>query len=165
MTGVPDTEVSVDTIVQSREVCQSGGMVRVAKHRRSTIGESYSQTPIIARIGERIDKYLDVASSAVGTPVDPTNGYRLEDLGGGLYMITDNIYQSMFQVYDGGVVVIDAPPAYATRILLAISVVTDEPVTHIVYSHAHVDHIGGAKALGGEPIIIARPVAGTFLEC
>jgi glyoxylase-like metal-dependent hydrolase (beta-lactamase superfamily II) len=71
-------------------------------------------------------------------------------------MITDNAYQSMFLVYDRGVVVIDAPPAYAGRIPQAIAEVTNKPITHVVYSHSHIDHIGGTKSLGGRPVIIAH---------
>jgi glyoxylase-like metal-dependent hydrolase (beta-lactamase superfamily II) len=71
-------------------------------------------------------------------------------------MITDNAYQSMFLVYDRGVVVIDAPPGYAAHIPQAIAEVSDKPITHIVYSHSHIDHIGGAKVLGGHPVIIAQ---------
>jgi glyoxylase-like metal-dependent hydrolase (beta-lactamase superfamily II) len=53
-------------------------------------------------------------------------------------------------------VVVDAPPSYASHIPQAIAEVSDKPVTHIVYSHYHVDHIGGAKSLGSNPIIIAQ---------
>jgi glyoxylase-like metal-dependent hydrolase (beta-lactamase superfamily II) len=112
--------------------------------------------PAIAAIGERIGKYLDVPPSARGPAIDPAKGYRLQDLGDGLYMVTDNIYQSMFLVYDRGVVVADAPPNYAARIPEAIAEVTDKPVTHVIYSHSHIDHIGGVTALGGNPIIIAQ---------
>ncbi len=38
----------------------------------------------------------------------------------------------------------------------AIAEVTDKPITHVVYSHSHIDHIGGTRALGGSPIIIAH---------
>src|SRR4030095_15770129 len=93
---------------------------------------------------------------AVGPAVDPAKGYRLQDLGGGLYMVTDNAYQSLFLVYDNGVVVIDAPPPYAERIPRAVAEVTKNPITHIIYSHSHIDHIGGAKSLGGQPTIIAH---------
>jgi glyoxylase-like metal-dependent hydrolase (beta-lactamase superfamily II) len=119
-------------------------------------GEPYPNMPSIAPIGVRIDKYLDVPASARGPAIDPAKGYRLQDLGRGLYMITDNAYQSMFLVYDRGVVVIDAPPGYAAHIPQAIAEVSDKPITHIVYSHSHIDHIGGAKALGGHPVIIAQ---------
>ena len=33
---------------------------------------------------------------------------------------------------------------------------TGKPITHIIYSHSHVDHIAGAKSLGGHPVIIAH---------
>ena len=119
-------------------------------------GEPYSNMPSIAPIGVRIAKYLDVPASALGPAIDPAKGYRLQDLGSGLYLITDNAYQSMFLVYDRGVVVIDAPPGYAAHIRQAIAGVSDKPITHVIYSHSHIDHIGGARALGGHPIIIAQ---------
>jgi glyoxylase-like metal-dependent hydrolase (beta-lactamase superfamily II) len=118
--------------------------------------EPYPHMPAIATIGARIGKYMEMPRGAVGLAVDPAKGYRLQSFGGGLYMITDNVYQSMFLVYGDGVVVIDAPPSYATRIPAAIAEVTTKPITHIIYSHAHIDHIGGAKSLGGSPAIIAH---------
>lgn len=119
-------------------------------------GAPYSNMPTIAPIGEHIGKYMDVPESARGPAIDPAKGYRIQDLGQGLYVLTDNAYQSMFLVYDKGVVVIDAPQTYASLIKKAIADVTDQPVTHLVYSHAHADHIGGARSLGGKPIIIAH---------
>jgi glyoxylase-like metal-dependent hydrolase (beta-lactamase superfamily II) len=71
-------------------------------------------------------------------------------------MVTDNVYQSMFLVHEGGVVVVDAPPTYAALIPKAIAEVTDKPITHLIYSHSHADHIGGAASLGGHPVIIAH---------
>lgn len=118
--------------------------------------EPYPNMPSIAPIGVRIARYLDVPASSRGPAIDPAKGYRLQDLGSGLYMITDNAYQSMFLVYDRGVVVIDAPPDYAAHIPQAIAEVSDKPITHVIYSHSHTDHIGGVKALGGHPIIIAH---------
>ncbi|HYY98715.1 MAG TPA: MBL fold metallo-hydrolase, partial [Pyrinomonadaceae bacterium] len=112
--------------------------------------------PAIAPIGVRIGRCLDVPASAQGPAIDPAKGYRLQDFGGGLYMITDNAIQSMFLVYDRGVVVIDAPQAYAAHIPQAIAEVSDKPVTHVIYSHSHSDHIGGVKSIGGHPVIIAH---------
>jgi glyoxylase-like metal-dependent hydrolase (beta-lactamase superfamily II) len=119
-------------------------------------GESYPHMPSIAPIGERIGKYMEVPAAAVGPAIDPAKGYRLQDLGGGLHMITDNVYQSMVLVYDEGVVVIDAPPSFAQHIPAAIAEVTTKPITHVIYSHAHIDHIGGTKSLGGRPVIVAH---------
>lgn len=118
-------------------------------------GASYQEMPAIAPIGVRVDRYLPLPSSNA-PPVDPAKGYRLQQLGGGLYMVTDNAYQSMFLVYEKGVVVLDAPPSYSAHLKQAIADVTDRPITHLIYSHAHIDHIGGAADLGGHPIIIAQ---------
>jgi glyoxylase-like metal-dependent hydrolase (beta-lactamase superfamily II) len=107
----------------------------------------YPNRPAIAPIGERIEKYLTVNESAKGPAINPHKGYRLQQLGKGLYMITDNVYQSMFMVYETGVVVIDAPPPFAQHIPQAIAEVTGKPITHIIYSHSHIDHIGGTKSL------------------
>ena len=136
--------------------CPARAQSHLSGDRTGAEGEPYTHMPAIAPIGVRIGKYLDVPASAKGPAVDPAKGYRLQDLGKGLYMITDNAIQSMFLVYDKGVVVIDAPQAYAARIPQAIAEVTPNPITHVVYSHSHADHIGGTKALGGHPIIIAQ---------
>jgi glyoxylase-like metal-dependent hydrolase (beta-lactamase superfamily II) len=124
----------------------------------------YANMPKIAPIGVRIGKHFDVPAGARGPEVDPAKGYRLQDLGNGLYMVTDNIYQSMFLVYDKGVVVVDTPPNYAVNLPKAIAEVTDKPITHLIYSHAHKDHIGGTKALGGKPIIIAQEETARLLK-
>lgn len=139
-------------------VCAAGSysQSRDSSGEQGAAGESYPQMPSVAPIGVRTGKYMDVPASAKGPAVDPARGYRLQDLGCGLYMVTDNAYQSMFLVYDGGVVVVDAPPPYAAHIPKAIREVTDKPVTHVVYSHSHSDHIGGAKSLGGSPVIVAH---------
>jgi quercetin dioxygenase-like cupin family protein/glyoxylase-like metal-dependent hydrolase (beta-lactamase superfamily II) len=119
---------------------------------------TYPNMPVIAPIGEQIAKYITVNESAKGPSIDPGKGYRLQELGKGLYMVTDNIYQSMFMEYENGVVVVDAPPIFAQHITKAIAGITNKPITHVVYSHAHIDHIGGTKALNlsKEAIIIAH---------
>src|SRR5438876_5011046 len=119
-------------------------------------GEPYLNMPAIAPLGVRIGKHLEVPESSKGPAIDPAKGYRIQDLGQGLYMVTDNGYQSMFMVYDKGVVVVDAPTSYAQYIPKAIAEVTDKSITHVIYSHSHIDHIGGTKGLGGHAIIIAQ---------
>ncbi len=127
-----------------------------ASSQGSEAGDPYPNMPSIAPIGVRIAKYFDVPPTSQGPAIDPAKGYRLQNLGSGLYMITDNAIQSMFLIYDRGVVVIDAPQNLAAYIPKAIAEISDKPITHLIYSHSHADHIGGAKALGGHPIIIAH---------
>jgi glyoxylase-like metal-dependent hydrolase (beta-lactamase superfamily II) len=64
-------------------------------------------------------------------------------------MVTDGIYQSMFFVATDSVVVVDAPPTIGHKLLYAIGNTTHLPVSHIIYSHAHADHIGAASLFVG----------------
>src|SRR4051812_46580726 len=127
--------------------------------------ESYPNAPSIPPIGVKTTKYFDIPASARGPAVDPGKGYRLQDFGSGLYMITDNQIQSMFLVYDRGVVVMDAPQSYAAHLRQGIAEVAgNKPITHLIYSHFHADHIGGAKALGDVRKIIAHEETFRFLK-
>jgi hypothetical protein len=129
-----------------------------------TPGMPYANMPALAPIGVRVDNYLDVPDSAKGPAIDPAKGYRTQTLGEGLYMVTDGAYQSMFMTYEEGVVVVDAPPSYAAHIRKAIGELSDKPITHLIYSHAHSDHIGGARSLGGQTIIIAHAETNRLLR-
>jgi glyoxylase-like metal-dependent hydrolase (beta-lactamase superfamily II) len=135
-------------------VVPASGMCAVALPGEA--GAEYDHMPKLAPIGVRVDHYLPVPKQDQVPAIDPAKGYRIEKLGRGLYMITDNGYQSMFMVYETGVIVIDAPPGYSAHIRQAIAEVTNLPITHVVYSHAHKDHIGGVNDLGDHPIIIAQ---------
>src|SRR5688500_10959474 len=119
-------------------------------------GAPYANMPTLAPIGVRPDRYLPVSAENTPPPIDPAKGYRTQKLGDGLYMVTENAYQSMFLVYETGVVVVDAPPSYSTHIRRAIAEVTNKPLTHLIYSHSHTDHIGGVKDLGPVPVVIAQ---------
>ena len=129
-------------------------------------GMPYANMPDIAPIGERIEKYIEVNKSAKGPSIDPSKGYRLQELGKDLFMITDNAYQSMFMVHKTGVVLVDAPPFFSSFHLKAIREITDKPITHLIYSHSHIDHIGGAKDLNLDKgtVIIAHEETRRLLQ-
>jgi glyoxylase-like metal-dependent hydrolase (beta-lactamase superfamily II) len=76
--------------------------------------------------------------------IDPKRGYVVEELKPDVYMITDGAYESVFVTTGKGVVLFDAPPSFARHIVSAVTEVTKEPIVELVYSHIHVDHIGGA---------------------
>ena len=83
-------------------------------------------------------------------------GYHAEEIRDGVYWVSVGWYDCMFVVTGRGVVVLDAPPAVGERLLEAIETVTDEPVTHLIYSHWHADHIGAASMFGPNIKIIAH---------
>ncbi|MEI8169447.1 MAG: MBL fold metallo-hydrolase [Rhodoferax sp.] len=77
------------------------------------------------------------------------------------------ISNAAFVVTPAGVVVIDAlgSPALATRLVAEIKKVTSQPITHVVVTHYHADHIYGLqvfKALGAR--IVAHRAARTYLN-
>lgn len=51
---------------------------------------------------------------------------------------------AFFLISTKGVIVVDAPPTLGHGLLWAIGNITHIPITHVVYSHMHADHIGGA---------------------
>lgn len=91
-------------------------------------------------------------------------GYHVEELRGGFYWVTSAGYDAAFVVTEQGVIAIDAPPTIGENMLAAIEDVTDKPVTHVIYSHWHSDHIGAASVFGSDVEIIAHRITKELLE-
>lgn len=89
-------------------------------------------------------------------PEVPASGYLVDEVAGGIHWITDGGYQCAFVVHDHGVVAIDAPPCLGGLITRAIRDVTDKPITHVVYSHFHGDHIGAADQFPSDAVRVAH---------
>ncbi len=94
--------------------------------------------------------------TASGAAIPQDKGYLVEDLGDGLYWVTEGNYQAMFLTTGEGVIAVDAPPSIGEKYLKAIAEVTDEPVTHVIYSHSHADHIGAAGMFPSDAVYIAH---------
>ena len=82
--------------------------------------------------------------AAKGVPISPDKGYYVKEIKDGLYWVTEGVYNTMFLTTGQGVIVVDAPPSFGDKLLKAVAEVTKEPITYVIYSHAHADHIGGA---------------------
>jgi glyoxylase-like metal-dependent hydrolase (beta-lactamase superfamily II) len=109
-------------------------------------------------------KFAPVPEFARG-PEIPDSGYRVTELGGGAYGITSGLVNTMFLVTQKGVVVVDAPPDLGGKLLIGIEEVTPNPVTHLIYSHAHADHIGSAHLLARNGVtIIAHQLTARLLK-
>lgn len=94
------------------------------------------------------DHYDPVLEAGLAPDIDPAIGYRIEDLGAGAYMVTEGVYQMMIVKTDDGLVVVDAPPSIGEKILKAAEGISPgAKITHLIYSHAHVDHIGFAAQI------------------
>ncbi|MET7851686.1 MBL fold metallo-hydrolase [Streptomyces avermitilis] len=98
-------------------------------------------------------------------PEIPESGFVVTDLGGGVHGVTQGMVNTMFLVTRKGVVLVDAPPALGDTLPAAIGEVTAKPVTHLIYSHAHADHIGAAHLLDQRGLkIISHELTGEFIK-
>src|SRR6266481_8371211 len=117
---------------------------------------------------ESLKEYVPVlpAVKAKFWKIDPKVGYTVKNVGGGVYVISDNGWQSAFLVTDEGVIVFDAPASFGKSIPLEVSKVTDKPIKMLVYSHSHKDHIGGSAAFKNikDLKIVALEGVGDFLK-
>ena len=98
---------------------------------------------------DKLPNYVPVlpAVKARALAVDPSKGFVVKEVKLNVYVVTDGIYQSAFVTTGKGVVLFDAPPSFADKLPAAVAEVTQETITQIVYSHAHLDHIAGAAGL------------------
>ncbi len=96
-----------------------------------------------------LEDYLPVLPDVLAKklPVDPTKGYLVSELKPSVYLLTDGIWQSIFVTTGKGVILLDAPETLGPNIIKAVRETTEEPIKLLVYTHAHVDHIGGSKYL------------------
>jgi glyoxylase-like metal-dependent hydrolase (beta-lactamase superfamily II) len=89
-------------------------------------------------------------------PAIPPKGYLVQEIRDHLYWVTDGSYNTMFLVTEKGVVAVDAPPSIGKNYLKAIAEVTNKPIAYVIYSHAHLDHIGAAGIFPKNATYIAQ---------
>ena len=95
--------------------------------------------------------YLPIPAESMGTLFDPDRlkkGYVRQEIGDGVHYVTSGAYDAMFVQTGNGVIVVDTPNLLGRNMERAIREVTDEPVTHFVYSHWHKDHTGSSGIWG-----------------
>ena len=94
---------------------------------------------------------LSVNAGAQGTTRAVTN------ITGDVYRFQNNFHYSIFVITGEGVVVTDPISADAAEWLSGeIANLTDQPITHLVYSHSHADHASGGAFFGEIPNVIAH---------
>ncbi|KAE9380157.1 Metallo-hydrolase/oxidoreductase [Stipitochalara longipes BDJ] len=106
------------------------------------------------RTSDDAPQYAPIPAGAGGIPL--VNGYGVQSFGQGAYMVTDGSYQAFFLVSTKGVIVVDCPPSIGHMMLYAIGNITSIPITHLIYSHSHADHIGAAWIFSKDIQIIAH---------
>ena len=73
--------------------------------------------------------------------------YEIQRLSENVYWISLSNYNVTVLVGKESVLLIDAPHGVGKQLLQAIRSITDKPLTTIVYSHAHADHIGDSSVI------------------
>lgn len=138
--GGNDAQAQVPSLSQAQQVRRGA--------QATPWGLPYSNMPDIVPPNVRSDAYTPLTEAQMGPPIDAAKGYRIDNLGGGVYAVGDGIYSTMFVVSDVGVILADAPPNLGPKILKAIQEVANgATIVAMVYSHAHIDHIGYASEL------------------
>lgn len=90
--------------------------------------------------------------------------YAIQRLTQRTYFVELNLYSATVFVGNQGVLVIDCGghggPAEAQALIDAVASITPLPITHLVYSHPHTDHVGNSlylqQALPGLKIVASR---------
>ncbi|MDH3386973.1 MAG: MBL fold metallo-hydrolase [Gammaproteobacteria bacterium] len=74
-----------------------------------------------------------------------------------VYRFQNQYHMNMFVITGAGVVVTDPINEDAAKWLRAeIARITDEPITHLIYSHSHGDHASGGTGYGEVPNVITH---------
>jgi glyoxylase-like metal-dependent hydrolase (beta-lactamase superfamily II) len=128
--GPPNNEEDTMTTTETRTPPGSGGQVASGASVYSAAARLVREAPT-----------HPVPETAKG-PAIGREGYTMEEIGEKVFWLSDGSYQSMFVSTDEGVIAVDAPPTLGNNILRAIAKVTPKPVTGVVYSHQHSDHVG-----------------------
>jgi glyoxylase-like metal-dependent hydrolase (beta-lactamase superfamily II) len=104
----------------------------------------------------------EVPAAAYGPPIDPARGHLVEEIRGGVWLLTDGDYQTLLVTSTEGTLVVDAPPSLAPYLPAAVAEVSRAPITRLVYSHSHYDHIGAAHLFKDATMIGHAEVANTL---
>ncbi len=118
-------------------------------------GSIFAQTEISTANSSTVNaSYVEPSAGKIISPSDKLNNlfernmsqpYILQKIGERTYYVQRYFYSTTFYVGDKGVLLFDAPEGRGKYLLQAIRDVTPLPVTALVYSHYHVDHIGDSS--------------------
>lgn len=79
---------------------------------------------------------------------------KLHHVAGDVYLFQNNFHLSLIVPTSEGTVRVDPINAEASAWLNEnLSEITDQPVTHLIYSHSHLDHASGGAAHGDATVI------------
>lgn len=117
-------------------------------------------------------KFIRVAATAIMLsvvgyiqvgPVRGQDAAVVQKLSDNVYSIFHSFYSSLVVIGAEGVLVVDPANSWRAGLLKQeIAKLTDKPVTRIVLTHEHFDHVGGTEVFGGATIIAQENVKAVF---
>jgi len=115
------------------------------------------------------EKVYDEHSEAMQAALQ-TQGFFTREIRDGIYLLTEGWYHVLVIPTDEGTVVVDAPPTISPdfytgqNLMKGIASITDIPVSHLIYSHHHHDHIGAAGVFPKGIKIVAQEQCAKLLD-
>ncbi len=96
-----------------------------------------------------------VTLSTPAVAQDPTR--KFHHVNGDVYLFQNNFHMSLIVPTTEGTVRVDPINAEAgTWLNENLGEITDQPVTHLIYSHSHLDHASGGSAMPTRWKLVAR---------
>lgn len=113
---------------------------------------------IHAKLAAILTLFAVAIATASATAQDATRS--ITKIAGDVYRFQNNFHFNVFVITGEGVVVTDPINAEAAAWLKAeIAGMTDQPITHLIYSHSHGDHASGGAVLAETATVIAAETA------
>ena len=104
---------------------------------------------------------IGISGSALGQEIKR----EITRVSDGVYRFQNRFHMSMFVISGAGVVVVDPINSQAAKWLrVEIAKITDQPITHLVYSHSHGDHASGGAEFGEVQHVIAQQNAPAVID-
>jgi glyoxylase-like metal-dependent hydrolase (beta-lactamase superfamily II) len=102
-----------------------------------------------------------IAVTQARQPASPPNVAQIEKVKDNLYMITGGGGNTAAFITANGVVLVDTKnPNWGQAILDQVKTVTDKPITHIINTHTHGDHVGSNEFFPASVEIVAHENTG-----
>lgn len=96
-----------------------------------------------------------------------SSAIRAQSLGvaDNLYLLSGSGGNALMMTAETGTVLVDTGSAASNAQLAEIATtISDQPVTTVIFTHAHADHTGGSTALPGAPRMLAHPATRSAMQ-
>ncbi len=98
-----------------------------------------------------------IGFQSIGSAVFAETKRSVTEIADGVYRLQNNFHYSMVVLTGEGAVVVDPINADAASwIKSEVAKLTDKPISHLIYSHSHLDHASGGAVLAEGATVITQ---------